>query len=61
METNAEEDEEDEDVDMTDIWDENGLVKVELCLEAAFEEVDGKMKCKMCECVYLFPFTATSY
>ena len=46
---------------MTDIWDENGLVKVELCLEAAFEEVDGKMKCKMCECVYLLPFTVTPY
>lgn len=61
METNAEEEEDDEDVDMTDIWDENGFVKVELCLEAAFDEVDGKMTCKMCECVSLLVFMMPSH
>ncbi len=47
---NAEaEDEGDE--DMTDIWDEDGLVRIEICLDTAFDEVDGKMICKMCEYV----------
>jgi hypothetical protein len=49
QETVDEEDDEDEDEEMIDIWDEQGMVKVELCLEAAFDEVDGKFTCKMCE------------
>ncbi|KAI0092195.1 hypothetical protein BDY19DRAFT_586427 [Irpex rosettiformis] len=44
-----EEEEEDEDTEMTDIWDENGLVKIEICIDAAFDEVEGKIICKMCE------------
>lgn len=41
----------DDDDEMSDRLDENGLLKPEFCIQAAYEEHDGKLLCKMCRYV----------
>ena len=35
--------------------DADGLVSISRCLETAYDERDGKMWCRMCECVVPIP------
>lgn len=49
-----EEAEQDDDSEMEeDIWDDDGFVRVEICLGAAFEQAGGQIWCTMCKCVRL--------
>lgn len=43
----------DEDDEMSDRLDENGLLKPEFCIQEAYEEHDGKLLCKMCRYVLM--------